>query len=220
MRRSWLFPAMLLWLAFGDRALAQTRMYRWVDADGRVHVTDTPPPPSAGAHVPIEPADQAILARLEDGLTAGDVQAVVPLFRYFEEVVGAQEAATDRTVMAYFLNQIQEAFGRAAGFDAVLTPSARFMSARIESASADQWNASECLYKTYTLKTTIGAGETAQPAELVVTLCTGPRVERPTLRQIDYHLTSPTAETPQKIATVLTRTIVESRRLRASASRP
>ena len=220
MRRSWVLPAMLLWLAFGDRSLAQTKMYRWVDAEGRVHVTDTPPPPSAGAHPAIEPGDQKVLAQIEDGLTAGTIDTVVPLFRYFEEVVGTQEAATDRTVIAYFLGQMQEGFGRAKGFEAVLTPSSRFMSARIESASADQWNASECLYKSYTLKTTMGEGAAVQPAELVVTLCTGPRVEHPTLRQIDYHFTSPDASTAQKIGTVLTRTIGESRRLRSSASRP
>src|SRR5262245_65339869 len=35
-------------LAAGAAALAQAQqMYRWTDENGRVHITDTPPPPSA-----------------------------------------------------------------------------------------------------------------------------------------------------------------------------
>lgn len=42
--RAYVFVAAIFWIACTDAA-GQT--YRWVDADGRVHYTQTPPPPGA-----------------------------------------------------------------------------------------------------------------------------------------------------------------------------
>lgn len=40
-------PWMLLIMLISNLALAQTETYKWVDADGMVHYSDQPPPPSA-----------------------------------------------------------------------------------------------------------------------------------------------------------------------------
>jgi glutaredoxin len=40
-------PAIALCLALAPGAASAQQLYRWTDASGRVHVTDTPPPPSA-----------------------------------------------------------------------------------------------------------------------------------------------------------------------------
>jgi glutaredoxin len=39
--------SVLLAVLLGAAFAAQAQLYRWTDAQGRVHVTDTPPPPSA-----------------------------------------------------------------------------------------------------------------------------------------------------------------------------
>jgi len=88
-----------------------------------------------------------------------------------------------------------------------------FGSTRIESTFAEQWNASDCLFKTYGLKTVFVEGETRRPAELAVTVCTGPRVETAAVRQIYFRFTNPDAAVAQKLQSVLIRAIAENRRL-------
>ena len=118
-------------------------------------------------------------------------------------------------VVGRSLGLVREEFGRSLAFEEMQTSSGRYVSARIESASAQQWNASECLFKTYALKTVFLQGETRQPAELVVTVCTGPQVERAALRQIEFRFPNSDARTMQKVQAVLTRTIADARRLTA-----
>jgi hypothetical protein len=52
--------AVLLGLAFAAAASAQ--IYRWVDAQGRTHFTDSPPAGTAASKVPVVPAPPASLA--------------------------------------------------------------------------------------------------------------------------------------------------------------
>ncbi len=108
---------------------------------------------------------------------------------------------------------MKEGFGRPLAFEAAPTLSLKYLSTRMESASADQWNASDCLFKTYALKTVFVEGETRRPAELVLTVCTGPRVETAALRQIEFRFTNSDTGTAQKLQAVLARLMVEARRL-------
>ena len=92
--------ALLVSVSLGEQARAQDRIYQWTDALGHVHYSDAPRPPEAsGAKpAPAEAKDQALLDQAQSGLAAGDVKTVSGLFRYFEEIVGARDAATDRKV--------------------------------------------------------------------------------------------------------------------------
>lgn len=222
-----LLLALLLSLALGEYAFAQGRMYRWTDAEGRVHYTDTPPPAPAEPPAPkadeppaapAEARDRALLDATQRGLAAGNVDAVVSLFRYFEETVGAREAATDRKVVGFFLGLVKAGFGRPGGFEPARGLASKYVSARIESATDEQWNASGCLFKSYALKTVFAEGANRRPAELVVTVCTGSRVEKAALRQIEFRFTDPDGATTQKVRELLRRAIEEARRL--SAPRP
>lgn len=219
--------SLLLCIALGTPALAQGRIYRWTDAEGRVHYTDTPPPVSAepdapkalpAPAAPAEAKDKALLDQAQQGLAAGNVDALVSLFRYFEEVVSARDAAMDRKMVGYFLGLVKQGFGRAQGFQAARALSPAYVSARIESAAAEQWNTSDCLFKNYMVKTVFSEGANRRPVELLFTVCTGPRVEKATLRQVEFRFTNPDGETSKRTREVLTRTIEEARRL--TGSRP
>ena len=61
-------------------------------------------------------------------------------------------------------------------------------------------------------------GANRRSAELGITVCTGPQVEAPTLRQIEFRFTNPDGETARKVREVLARAIEEARRL--TPSRP
>ncbi len=217
MRRSLMLLALLVSVSLGGQALAQDRVYRWTDAEGHVHYSDKPRAPDApeAKPAPAEAKDQALLDQAQQAFAAGNVEAVAALFRYFEEIVGARDAATDRKLVGYFLGSVKEGFGRPVAFETAQASSLKYVSTRIESAAADQWNASECLFKTYGLKTVFVEGETRRPAELAVTVCTGPRVETAALRQIEFRFTNPDAGTAQKLQTVLAQLMGEARRLTA-----
>jgi hypothetical protein len=150
-------------------------------------------------------------------LSAGDRDAVLGLFEYFEGLVGPGDAATDRRLLGHFLRLLEEEFGRPQTFERVQTLSNRYVSSYVESASDEQWNASPCLFKSHPLKTVFSHGGTTRPAELVVTICTGPHVERPALRQIEFRFVNPDAATGRKVQSILERTVAEARRLTASA---
>ena len=207
--------ALLVSVSLGEQAFAQGRIYQWTDAEGHVHYSDAPRPPEASDAMPApaEAKDKALLDQAQSGLIAGNVDAVSGLFRYFEEIVGARDAATDRKLVGSFLGLVKEGFGRPEAFEAAQTSSLKYLSARIESAGTDQWNGSACLFKDYVLKTVFVEGQTRRPAELVATVCTGPRVETAALKRIEFHFINPDAATAQKLQVLLTRLMGEARRL-------
>jgi hypothetical protein len=204
--------------ALAHDALAQSGFHKWIDAEGRVHYSDRPRPESDMlAETAVAASDQALLNQFEHGLRTGDREAVLGLFRYFEELVGPRDAAVDRRIVGYLLRLMEEEFGRPRAFERSLGVSSRYVSAQVESATDAQWNASACLFKTYGLKTHFAIAETTRPAELVVTVCTGPRIERPALRQIEFRFVNPDVTSARKVQAVLERTMVEARRVTGSA---
>jgi hypothetical protein len=193
---------LLLGMALSSHALAQNR-----GSDG---------PPSKASEAPVEARDQSLLDELQQGLSVGDREAVLALFEYFEGLVGPREAATDRQILGHFLRLLDEEFGHPQSFERLQTLSSRYVSAQVESATADQWNASPCLFKSHPLKTVFEYGGTPRPADLIVTICTGPHVERPALRQIEFRFVNPDVATGRKVQSIIQRTVVEARRLTTS----
>jgi hypothetical protein len=209
---------LLVGLVLMSHTLAQSGIHKWIDAEGRVHYSDKPKPEAdkfAGTSS-VEAKDQALLDQFQQGLSTGNREAVVALFRYFEEVVDSRIATADRRIAGYFLRLVEEEFGRPETFFPSQTLSRRYVSTLFESSSDEQWNASACLFKSYVLKTVFGYADSKRPAEVIVTICTGPRIERPMLRQIDLRFVSPDAVTGKKVQFILERATLEARRAVAS----
>jgi len=112
-----------------------------------------------------------------------------------------------------FLDTVKESFGRPQGFEPTGDPALGYLSTRIESAGAKQWNASDCLFKTYAITTSFVAGDLRRPAELHFTACTGPKINQPALRQIEFRFTKPDASLTSKLQAVMIRTMAEARRM-------
>jgi hypothetical protein len=167
---------------------------------------------SRASETPAATAPQGLLEQLLEGLRDGNRETVLTLFEYFEHLVGARDAAADRRIVGYVLELIEQEFGRPQRFERLQAPSTRYMSADVESAADEQWNASPCLFKSFAVGTVFAQSDAMRPVELAVTVCTGPQVERPALRRIEFRFLSPDARTVEKIRSVLERTRAEARR--------
>ncbi len=64
-----------LLLALTQMAAEAAQMYRWTDKDGRVHFTDTPPPPDAKETKTVTAADSAATTRAGDAAFSGNETA-------------------------------------------------------------------------------------------------------------------------------------------------
>ena len=100
MAYKFLIPLLLLVAAFP----AQAKMYKWVDAQGNVHYTDSPPPESAGQGSSEVKKSGAVVRKTESTeekqkRLAAEAEAAE------RKKVAAEQARKDRTLLATYTNE-------------------------------------------------------------------------------------------------------------------
>jgi len=138
---------------------------------------------------------------LKDAIAAvrmDDAKRAASLFRYFEESLPAHEVARDRAAVMTWLTMLRDAFGRVQSTEPIRVTSRNFYVLFVEAADPDSWNNSECLFKTYAVRTSFSDGTIVRRAEMFFTLCHDIAVRRTWLRSIRFQFPDPDPTTVQK----------------------
>jgi hypothetical protein len=148
--------------------------------------------------VSVPVASQGSLQRVHQALeelAQGRPDGVAALFRYFQEAVGADEAAKDQRIVKTFATLVIERLGRVESFEAATSTDPSFVNAFIESANADLWRNSECLFKAYAFRATLAKDGRRRAANVLLDVCVDGQVRPRWLRRLEVRLVRPDQET-------------------------
>lgn len=138
---------------------------------------------------PLErPAD--VLERL----SRGEIESIVSMFRYFEDVIGAAEAGRERQAMKTFVTLIVSRLGRVDRWEPTTTTDTSFVNAFMEAATPDLWRNSDCLFKSYAFKARFVKDGRHRAGEVWLDVCVDTALRPRWLRKIDVHLVRPEQE--------------------------
>jgi hypothetical protein len=173
-----------------------------------------PEPARDSARAPVsatfqEAATAHMLDRALRALSAGDVEAFVTYFRYVDDPKWPNE----RPALTRVFSLLRDHLGRPAGFEAVDTTASRFVNILIESATLDEWQRSDCLFKDYAFRSALVDGKVRRPVEAIVEVCQARTATRNWLRKVDIRFLEPDPKVVQMLQDI-------ARAMQAAAARP
>lgn len=171
-----------------------------------VYSLAVPPLPAFGASV-----EQTLAI-----LRAANPDRITELFQYFPEAVGPNEARKDRDVVRSFLALMYKHFGRPQDFRSIGKTTKTFVNVFVESANADVWRNSACLFKSHAFATNFVDGTYRAPAEWLIDFCVDTNGKTIGLRKIDVHFTNPAPDTVARAQSFFKAFQEEVKRIRGS----
>ena len=170
--------ASILCLNSPARVLAE--VYRWKDAHGTMHYSDTPPQRSAKETPESAQAGQAVVDAALKDLTSGNVERLVSAYRMFEESWTRAYVTETRRLLKLYFTLMRESLGRPTSFEASEASSP----AVLDPVPERLWNASDCVFTDYAFRATFAGGGEQRPGDVFIQVCYSTGARKAWLRSV------------------------------------